>query len=151
MKHHTKIYLDYFGYTGNEFIPCEIPGCNRRAVDVCHIDARGMGGDPHGKKDVIENLMGKCREHHNQFGDKKHLKEWLKTLHLSYMKFGKRPPRQVSFFYECSSFECKFSPESVGVGFNFYDAEVEKISDHLAQIDNLKCSLCGCKLIASER
>ena len=86
MKHHTKIYLNYFGYTGQEYMPCEIPDCNRRAVDVCHIDARGMGGNPSKSKDVIENLMGKCREHHTQYGDLKEFKEWLKEVHLKFMK-----------------------------------------------------------------
>lgn len=86
MKKHTKIYLNYFGYSGYEFIPCEIPGCNRRAVDVCHIDARGMGGNPSGDKDVIENLMGKCREHHSEYGDIKDKKEWLKAIHLEFMR-----------------------------------------------------------------
>jgi hypothetical protein len=89
MKHHTKIYLDYFGYSGYEFMPCEIPSCERCAVDVCHIDARGMGGNPSGSKDIIENLMGKCRKHHDEFGDKKEFKEWLKQVHLAFMKKNK--------------------------------------------------------------
>lgn len=148
MKHHTKIYFDHFGYTGHEFIHCEIPGCDLRAVDVCHIDARGMGGDPQGKKDVIENLMGKCRKHHDQYGDKKTLKYWLRVLHIKFMMRGKRPPESERFLYKCSSFECNYSPQAVVTGFDFYDSEVEKISDHLASIDNLKCTLCGSKLVA---
>lgn len=67
-------------------MPCEIPGCHERAVDVNHIDARGMGGDPQGKKDTIENLMGTCRGHHIQYGDVKDKKEWLKEVHLAFMK-----------------------------------------------------------------
>lgn len=89
MKVHTKIYFEFFGYTIADFIPCEIPGCGRRAVDINHIDARGMGGDPNGTKDVIENLMGTCREHHIEFGDKKEVKEWLKNVHSHFMKYGK--------------------------------------------------------------
>ena len=42
MKQHTKIYLDYFSYTTADFIPCEI--CGNRAVDIHHIEARGIGG-----------------------------------------------------------------------------------------------------------
>ena len=86
MKKHVNIYISHFGYTIADFIPCEIPGCSRAAVDVCHIDARGMGGDPQGKKDVIENLMGNCREHHIEYGDIKEKKEWLKEIHLKFMQ-----------------------------------------------------------------
>jgi len=83
MKPHTKIYLDYFGYSIADFIPCEI--CGQKAVDVCHIDARGMGGNPSKSKDVIGNLMAKCRKHHDQYGDKKEFKTWLKEIHLKFM------------------------------------------------------------------
>lgn len=86
VKRHTKIYLDYFGYSGQEFMPCEIPDCGKRAVDVNHIDARGMGGNPSGDKDTIENLMGTCREHHTEYGDRKDKKEWLKEVHLRFME-----------------------------------------------------------------
>jgi len=86
MQHHTKIYMDYFGYTIADWMPCEIPGCGKCVVDVNHIDARGMGGDPQGKKDLIENLMGNCREHHIFYGDKKEYKEFLKETHLKFMK-----------------------------------------------------------------
>lgn len=81
--------MRYFGYTTADWMPCEIPGCGKQAVDVCHIDARGMGGNPSGSKDTIENLMGKCREHHNEYGDKKECKEWLKEVHLEFMKNNK--------------------------------------------------------------
>ena len=55
MKPYTKAYLKHFGYSPGEFIPCEI--CGSKAVDINHIDARGMGGNPAGDKDVLENLM----------------------------------------------------------------------------------------------
>lgn len=77
MKKHTKIYMDHFGYTISDFIKCEIPECERRAVDINHIDARGMGGNPTRDKDVIDNLMATCREHHIEYGDKKQHKRWL--------------------------------------------------------------------------
>lgn len=79
MKPHTKIYLREMGYDECDFIECEILGCGKPAVDICHIDARGMGGDK--SKDVIENLMAKCREHHVFYGDKKEFKEYLKQIH----------------------------------------------------------------------
>jgi hypothetical protein len=77
MRNHTKVYLKYFGYSGEDFIPCEV--CGKKAVDIHHIEARGMGGT--NKADAIENLMGLCREHHLQYGDKKQYMEFLKDLH----------------------------------------------------------------------
>jgi hypothetical protein len=77
LKNHTKVYLNHFGYIGEDFIPCEV--CGARAVDIHHIEARGMGGTK--KADTIENLMALCREHHLQYGDKKQYIEYLKTKH----------------------------------------------------------------------
>ena len=77
VKKHAKVYLDYFGFTGDCFIPCEI--CGARAVDIHHIDCRGMGGSR--DKDEIENLMGLCRSCHIEYGDKKEYTEFLKETH----------------------------------------------------------------------
>jgi hypothetical protein len=79
MKPHVKIYLSYFGYSVQEFIPCEM--CGAKATDIHHIDARGMGGDPQGKKDTIENLQALCRPCHIMYGDKVQYKETLKRAH----------------------------------------------------------------------
>jgi 5-methylcytosine-specific restriction endonuclease McrA len=79
VKNHVKIYLREFGKTKEDFIPCEI--CGAKAVDIHHINARGMGGDPQGKKDVIENLMALCRSCHIEYGDIKEFKEHLKAIH----------------------------------------------------------------------
>jgi 5-methylcytosine-specific restriction endonuclease McrA len=76
MKKHTKIYFDYFNYDICDFVPCET--CGSKAVDIHHIDARGMGGSD---KDNIENLMALCRNCHIKYGDIKDKKEWLKELH----------------------------------------------------------------------
>ena len=76
MKKHTKIYLNYFGYDTTDWIPCEL--CGDTAVDIHHIEARGMGG---GNKDTIENLMGLCRSCHIEYGDKKQFKSMLKVVH----------------------------------------------------------------------
>lgn len=88
MKAHTKIYFDYFGFTKADFIACEI--CGNQAVDIHHIEARGMGGNPSGSKDVIENLQAVCRKCHIDYGDKSEFKEKLKECHLKFMQvYGK--------------------------------------------------------------
>jgi 5-methylcytosine-specific restriction endonuclease McrA len=79
VKKHTKLYLTYFGYDESDFIPCEV--CNYKAVDIHHIDCRGMGGSK--KADVISNIMALCRECHVKYGDKKDFKEYLQDIHNS--------------------------------------------------------------------
>lgn len=68
MKNHVRVYLEYFGHDQGDFIPSEISG--GRAVDICHIDCRGMGGNPTREKDRIENLMAQTREEHLTLVDK---------------------------------------------------------------------------------
>jgi len=65
------------GYDESDFIPCEI--CKSKAVDIHHINARGMGGT--GTKDTIENLMALCRTCHVRYGDKKKFIEILQSIH----------------------------------------------------------------------
>jgi 5-methylcytosine-specific restriction endonuclease McrA len=76
MKKHTKIYMKYFDYIADDFIPCEV--CDSKAVDIHHIEARGMGGSD---KDNINNLMAVCRKCHIKYGDKKKHLEWLQEIH----------------------------------------------------------------------
>jgi len=76
MKAHTKLYLQGFGYTDTDFVPCEM--CSCKAVDIHHIDARGMGGSD---KDHINNLMALCRSCHIRYGDKKQHKKLLRQVH----------------------------------------------------------------------
>lgn len=77
MKKHTEIYLKSFGYDETSFIPCEV--CKSRAVDIHHIESRGMGGSK--TKDVPKNLMALCRECHDKYGDKKQYMDFLKEIH----------------------------------------------------------------------
>ena len=65
--------MDHFGYDMYDYIPCE--ACGRKAVDIHHIKARGMGGSK--QMDVIENLQALCRKCHLDYGDKK---EWMDFL-----------------------------------------------------------------------
>jgi hypothetical protein len=75
LKKHVKLYLDYFDY--HDFIPCEV--CGGKAVDIHHINCRGMGGSK--TKDEIENLMAVCRECHIKYGDKKDYIQFLTEIH----------------------------------------------------------------------
>ena len=77
MKNHTKVYLKGMGYDTTDFIPCEV--CQATAVDIHHLNARGMGGSK--QADTIENLMALCRACHVQFGDLKQHKEMLQARH----------------------------------------------------------------------
>lgn len=61
MLKYKKIYFDYFGYGEQDVILCE--NCGKVAVDVHHIDSKGMGGSK--TKDYIENLVALCRSCHN--------------------------------------------------------------------------------------
>ncbi len=83
MKKHTKIYLKGMGYHETDWIPCEL--CPKTAVDIHHIEPRGMGGSK--SKDVIENLMAVCRECHLKAESKEYSKEKLKKIHLDTYKF----------------------------------------------------------------
>lgn len=77
MKKHTKVYLEGMGYDVTSWIPCEV--CQSQAVDIHHIEARGMGGSKNA--DTIENLMALCRACHVRYGDLKQYKELLKATH----------------------------------------------------------------------
>ena len=65
------------GYDITDWIPCEV--CNKQAVDIHHIEARGMGGS--NERDTIENLMALCRDCHVRYGGVKHHKQWLQEIH----------------------------------------------------------------------
>lgn len=54
MTKHCKVYMDYFNYGEQDFIPCEV--CGAKAVDIHHITGRG--------KDNIDNLIAVCRKCH---------------------------------------------------------------------------------------
>jgi len=79
LKKHTKVYIEAMGYTDTDFICCEV--CNRRAVDIHHIEPRGMGGSK--LLDTPENLMALCRECHHEadFGVELS-KDFLQAVHL---------------------------------------------------------------------
>lgn len=82
MSPHKKIYFDHYGYTEGDWIKCELPECNKTAVDVHAIECDGMGGRPSKSTHVITNLIALCREHHIELGDKKQHKERLMRVHI---------------------------------------------------------------------
>lgn len=90
MQKHTKVYLDFFKYGIEDFIPCEIAwseGQTKRATETHHITGRGKG------KDVIDNLMAVCRENHERCENKRKpyiSKERQKEIHQQFInKFNR--------------------------------------------------------------
>ena len=75
--------MDAFGYDVTDFIPSEISGL--RAVDICHISCRGMGGNPSKDKDRIENLMAQTRDEHIKYGDKKECMVFQYKTHWQFL------------------------------------------------------------------
>lgn len=69
-------------YDISSFIPCEV--CEAQAVDIHHIESRGMGGTK--KPDQIDNLMALCRVCHVEYGDIEEFKDYLKHIHQLRMK-----------------------------------------------------------------
>jgi hypothetical protein len=77
VKPYKKIYLEARNLTQTDFIACEV--CQAPAVDIHHIQARGMGGSK--LRDNPENLIALCRACHYQadFGTGLS-KEYLRTI-----------------------------------------------------------------------
>ena len=79
MKKHTKLYMNFFDYGEEDFVMCEM--CQQdRAVDIHHLDNRGMGGSK--TKDYIENLVGLCRDCHNNAENDTSFNMFCRIKHL---------------------------------------------------------------------
>ena len=83
MRNHTKIYFNALGYDETSFVWSELS--NKKAADIHHIDCKGMGGDPNGSKDRIEELQALTREEHEYYGDKTHYKAFLYKKHMAFL------------------------------------------------------------------
>jgi hypothetical protein len=65
MQKHVKNYLEQTGYSGVEFIPCEV--CKGKAVDIHHIKQRSkFGSKMKDEQDNPKNLIALCRLHHDK-------------------------------------------------------------------------------------
>ena len=80
MKKHTKIYMDFHNYDKSDWISCE--ACGTTAVDIHHISGRGIGGDPTGHKNQIENLIALCRSCHIKAETNKDFNQQLKEQNI---------------------------------------------------------------------
>ena len=76
MKYYTKVYLDYFGFSKEDFIPCE--NCGAKAVDIHHLTPRSTRKDLINK---IENLMALCRTCHIRAEKDKLFNTHLRLVH----------------------------------------------------------------------
>ena len=72
--------MDFHDYCKDDFIPCE--ACGTTAVDIHHIKARGIGGDPLGHKNQIENLIALCRSCHIKAETNKDFNQQLKEQNI---------------------------------------------------------------------
>lgn len=72
--------MDFHDYCKDDFIPCE--ACGTIAVDIHHISPRGIGGDPRGHKNQIENLIALCRSCHIKAETNKEFNQQLKEQNI---------------------------------------------------------------------
>lgn len=82
MQRHTRIYMIFFDYGEQDFIPDEMDGT--KAVDIHHLDKRGMGGSD--EKDHIENLAALNRKNHTLAERDSEYNEMVKERHLKKVK-----------------------------------------------------------------
>jgi hypothetical protein len=84
LENYKKIYLDAFGKDETDFFYSEVS--KQPAVDIHHIECKGMGGDPTGEKDRIENLIALTRLEHIKYGDKAQYMAFLYKKHLAFLE-----------------------------------------------------------------
>jgi hypothetical protein len=78
MQKHIKNYLNHHGYTGFEFIACEVCGC--KAVDIHHIEFRSkFGKNKKDEQDHHSNLIALCRICHDKAHNDKDFNQSLKN------------------------------------------------------------------------
>jgi 5-methylcytosine-specific restriction endonuclease McrA len=76
VKPYTKTYLNHFGYSVADFIPCEC--CGAKSVDIHHLTPRSLRKDLVNK---IDNLMALCRTCHDRAGRDREFNDELRYIH----------------------------------------------------------------------
>lgn len=89
MVKHKKNYLEFFGYTEGDWIPCE--NCGRGAVEFHHLLFRSKGGG-----DEAENIMALCVStpdwvgcHNKAHNSNREFNEQLKKVHAEKVRIRK--------------------------------------------------------------
>ena len=77
MQKHTKVYMQFFNYEEQDFIPCEM--CNSQAVDIHHLERRTRNKVTN---DYIENLIAVCRDCHIKAESDRCFNMYCKIKHL---------------------------------------------------------------------
>ena len=75
MQKYKRVYLSYFNYGEQDYVPSEYSGLP--AEDIHHLTFRSQGG-----KDEVENLMALTREEHDRAHSDREFNERLKKIHL---------------------------------------------------------------------
>ena len=81
MIQYKRIYLDYWGYGEQDYVPSEFSGL--RATEIHHLLPKSLGG-----KDEIENLIALTREEHEEAHANPVFNKKLKEKHLIYINYG---------------------------------------------------------------
>ena len=86
MIQYKQNYCNFFSLDHTDWVGCSIQleGCRGTAVDIHHIEARGLGGSE--SKDEVENLIACCRSCHTKVEGVKELKPTLKKIQAAIMK-----------------------------------------------------------------
>jgi 5-methylcytosine-specific restriction endonuclease McrA len=88
MQKYAKNYLEYFGYTVADFIPCEC--CGAKSHDFHHIVPRSkFGKNNKEEQDRVENVMALCRLCHVRYGQNKRYNDFLQELHNKTIEYHK--------------------------------------------------------------
>ena len=77
MINHKKVYTNFFSLDKCDHILCT--SCGQGAVDIHHINPRGMGGS---EKDYIETLVALCRSCHNKAESNSSFNTYIRIKHL---------------------------------------------------------------------
>ena len=55
---------------------CEWAGCESPGEEMAHITGSGMGGDPKGIRDVLDNVAYLCKPHHDMLDGRRRMSLW---------------------------------------------------------------------------